>query len=266
MQAVAVQFIRAKAAGNSGAAQALVKAVNVTQTTLLAGANLDFWTRQTGASCVGVICRIEPGTFTRGSLLMRKVAGRWWVAGLVEFPSEGPGSLVEDESAIYDPDTGQRALAGFPKGTSYWVTRSQENPRDRAYMRAVRQGAVTRVYVWLPNLQDPSIGTQDCLRLTAEPGSARKQVRSSYVAWSMLVPGGFFDMLDRSGNGLAWRTGRVAKTRGLVDLGVWNGVRPPPPAINPTSQMWTRSAYGKTLGARWKNVGRICDDNDPKGT
>lgn len=240
--AVAKAFVAAMARHDVAAAGRLVKTAKPAQRRAVLTWN-SVWTTATTAVCRHRLCYPSPWYADPGSaLLMRKVDGRWWVAGLVALPSLGPGRLLGG-SALYDPSTGQRASFGPPQGTTYWRLR-ESDPNDAAYARVTRSGDRISIVVRLPaafRLHAPIV---TCSKGRIDgTGYFRGKRASMTLPWDGFVDRG-------SVASTVWRHGSTLELWDAVDFYGWGSEL--------QSRSWARSTQARTGGGAWTAARSAC--------
>lgn len=239
--AVATSFVRAMARHDIGAAARLVRSTTPRERAALLSWN-EVWSHATSATCRGVICYPDPWLADPASgLLMRKVNGRWWVAGLVAFPSLGPGRVVGTKQ-LYD-GSGRRASFGPPQGVSYWKLR-ETDPNDAAYARVTRKGNRVSIVVRSPQVVRLHPAIAQCIRGTIDrSGVLRAQRATTNLPWDGYVS-------RDSVTGPVWRWGRTLELWDVVDLYGWGSEL--------VSREWARSTSGRTGGSAWASARAAC--------
>lgn len=240
--AVAKAFVAAMARQDLAAAGRLVKSTTAAERKAVLKWN-SVWATTRTASCVGPLCFPSPWYADPGSaLLMRKANGRWWVAGLVGFPSLGPGVVVGTR-ALYDSTKGQRARYGPPQGTTYWKLK-ESVPGDAAFARVTRDGNRISIVVRLPGVIRLHAPIVACSRGKIDgSGYFRGRQATTTLPWD-----GYVDRMTVGSP--VWRWGRTLELWGAVDWYGWGS--------DLQSRSWARSTASKTGGTAWTRARSAC--------
>lgn len=248
MRSAADSYVAAMAGHDVARARTYVRADSSVQAEELLDWSKD-WSSATSADCRGLICTAVGAASTpEPSFLMRKARGRWWVAGVVAFPSWGPGQLLHT-STLFDPYSGNRATSGLPAGTSYWALDDKGNA---SYLKLRRTGRTVRLLGWTPAVARIHAEQFSCG--TAVMDRDGLNVEGSAVRNDLPVSG----TDERYGvEGPVWRSGAKMHAMALVQAWIWvddeGGTR------DLTS--WRRSTWKKTGGSHWTSVERRCSSH-----